>query len=1064
MIPRAILRQAQVTEGEDNRSLHFSWFDTHPGDHFQQYITDYIHGLSTTSCSKLLITRGHVIYLRWEGTFGICVIMASIADDIYKIGIDSYNWVHFVSAYVDAELSNSEELVELFEQDFSDPEMKEIPKEIKRQWFDIAINSGTYDLDRSADNYHTNIANLFGFFPWIIFFATGGEVTSSSFILEVSIDAEPKLSLDEIYDHIDGKLDEQFWILIYQFVPQLNTIPNTERADTWYQYLQAAHDFTVDIGDYKIQISSIFQHKNLLTQFDAEFLRNYIQQLLMTVSNQESSIEICELLLRFATLLLELEFTELGKLTEATTLEHALNLSDSEMKRDVILELTQRSANWGDNHLISFIQSLAGLLADSNENKDILSEAINLISKQLKQSWDGMLCIVEGKLIADNIADALALRFEATQLLKEKFSRAEDIFSAIIWSLQYEWSATNRYQLVLSYLDYAFDTLPDEVVTDQSDVVIQSCVKHGRFDFLRYYLQYIRNQLSKLDVDQHEILMDKIEEVLPSPRDYPLIHIEFLITRLFTLRFHELEQHEREFNLVSQIFNSLNPTLTESKSSLEYILARVVEYGTEIGNWDIIGEARRRYLLMSQDRDRAHEHLQSIFFKFALDRSKLSKEQVNQQDIGIQLFNEGMKVSDLNTDYDLIVRIIPHIKKLAIKSRSYNALTNIVITEIKLKKLQNLEWIPELLTDIKTILKKGKRLDVTMIFSEAFTNLDLTAQERQELLQAQLELTEVEPDLLTADEIYEKRLELVQFNSDREEDREFVINNYQKGISELISKGDTQNLTNILLDAIEFAQGIDTPEIEEFKGLLLDNLVNVIEDFSKTKSTQIYQYLLTIWRRVIDLFMHSDLSMIIQFSSKLTQLNTDLHRQSSNNQYLRRAQLVMKELALVVDRSDNTLTDIDISTVLVNHNDVVELMIANHRDFGIINAIFHAAEVLHRFDQTDHLYPLIDQAIVTIKREIMIDASAQSSLFLLLLVLAEVAMFIEADFHPESLDALTTRADRLISFGLSLNLTSEIKNRLKDLQQSISREPSSIIHEYPFMIGEYLDETLQYQL
>jgi len=1055
MIPQAKLRLSShlLEDGQNTveQIIELTWFDYHPGDDLEQFILMYVTKRAEEILSDIVVFSNKLIYIKWQNENGVVVIMTAMEDDIFKIGLDTYQWSQYVSRY-----ASMTDLGQVTITDSQDTAITEIPKQIKRDWFDVAIQGGMIKLNRHSENYHIDLANVFGYFPWIIYFLHDGKVTDDT-VLEITRSGEHDIDVDAIFEQIDSDLNEPFWLLIYQLTEHLANIKKGERDQTCYRYLQASYDLTKDNTTYHQKLDTIFRYEDIIPVVDVNVISNNVQNILFAASSQPSTSAICDELLELATLLIDQNFTDLGKLAEATTLEHALKLKRLEDKYEIILELTKRSTVWGDQHLISFIQTLTGLLSDTDEDQKLLSEAINLITPQLEQSWDGTLCLVEGKLRSNQIGDAIRLRFVATEKIRDRVSRSEEIFAAIIWALQYDLPADELLEIAQSYLEFALDTFPSEVCIKQIDVLVQKTLQSQKFAFLQLFFHYLRDKLQYITVNSYPELVSQLEQLLTSTKTYPQVYLEFLLLHLDTLKYQDqLNTEDRQFQLLGQIFNNINPTTQEAGGTLRYISGQLINFGTSIGDLAFVEETARRYLLMTKEKTEAQNHLKKVYFQVALEHSKLPSSELESNDIGLQLFNKGMELIEISTDYELIRRLLPHMKQLAMKSRTYTALIDVILTEIRIKKLQGDEWIDDLLKDIEQLLRKGRADNVKTILFETHDLLDLSTQELRRLIQAELELVELEPDLFSAEEIYDKRMELIGINSTDENDQEFIIKNYQQGISELMSKADSTNLTNLLFDAINYSISTNAEELTEFTELLFDNFTNIIVDYQEQDQPQLYKYLLTMWRKVINIYGNRDLRVVIDFTNRLYQLNLQRSNQDKIES-MERAHLIMKEMAIVIDRSDIPLAMLIKDQLINEYQPILSYVREKHRDFGIITAVREYARFCSNLDDRTSFLPLLDECIASLKQEIIHDSSAASTVVLIIYQLCELGQDLDVLQNELLLTEISNRIERLINFSLSLDLEEDIKDQIREIGSQHHYSPSTFIQEFPTNLTNYFN-------
>jgi hypothetical protein len=514
-------------------------------------------------------------------------------------------------------------------------------------------------------------------------------------------------------------------------------------------------------------------------------------------------------------------------------------------------------------------------------------------------------------------------------------------------------------------------------------------------------------------------------------------------------------------NLLRSIYNFIDPTLEDYKEIIRDITESLIISSGKYGEWELIEEARRRFSLMVNDEDFSNSALFDIFIKSGNARANMDKSQLKLNDIGLQLFDEAMKLAYIEFNSQLVIDFLPNAKKLALTTRSFDAFTNFTVIEIRLSKTLELPWVDITVDSATELLRKGKIEGAKFLFTEAYS-LDLTEQEEYQLLSQQAQLVEFEPDFIAPNEIFKTRNRLIELSTKSEgiADRNEILEHYRNGISELLAKGDAIHTNDLLLNAIVFSHKNALAAVDEFTTILLDSFIGNIRSYEASGSEDLYLDLRKTLRKITSTFNTTNLDLPIELAITLLQTHIDLLRQKKDDIYISRAQIIANEIGYTINIAEQEkvpYTQEALTKLLQTYHNLVQEVAKSHLSFGWITAVRFVTGFYHNVGKHHLVLEILDSALARLKKSAVQTKSFNSSLLLSLILISDVFLELEAEFNTEICTALQERALKILNVVSTFRIDNEdIEKSLALFRRKLRSHPIQALHEFPFSLEAYL--------
>ncbi len=1063
-IERSIIRLIIPTESSPaiEPYLEIFWYGRHPGDRAESTILSYIkskRSIEEDNFSHFLTIEGELVFIYWNQNInaGTALLL-----DVLAILL----WSHYVWHFHSLNPANWDDFFESYNNLTFDESTPTHEKIIDPSWLQKSLEGGSIEF--KSDNREVFVNGIRQFletFPWSSFLiksgSISGNITELSFI---SGDISQEVPYSEIFISLAGESQDEFWELITKSIILMVNLPSEQRLASIRESLAVIHVVTNKNLELKERLLGLNTHLSYILKFDTDFSLNYISQVLTEVSSVSPDYDNAKMLLDTAESLFTENLIELAKLTEGTALQIAFSLGSSDEKGEIILELVNRSKIWGTDHLSGFINSLTGILSETDEDKKLLEKIADSCSDLLIESWDGLLCLVQTNLILGKVMKAIELRYSAVKKSGDPYLQAEDTFNASIWALGLDgYDEESFSQLTLKQFEDVIIHFPEgEIFQNMVKNFVNSCIENRKFGVLDNFIQWFEVNLNSIAITDRLPLLQMMYDIISEKVELIKLKVPVVLL-LFAqlLEENKPENFELADNLLRSIYNLIDPNEEDYKELISQITSSLVISSSKYGEWELIEEARKRFTLMVNDEEFSRSTMLKIFISGGNERMKLDKSQLESNDIGLRLYEIAIDLSFFESDAEIVVAFLPNAKKLALEILSIDKFINFSALESQLRKSMSVPWIDTMVTSAKELLERMHLEGANYLFSEAL-KFDLYNEEEYDLLFNQVALVEVEPDFITADEIFSKRNRLIEISTSNEGIAEVpeILDHYRNGVSELILKGDEIHLNDFLLNAIAFSIEKQLTAIEEFRNILLDTFLSTIGNYETTRSQEIYLELIKTFRKVITTFQSKSIDLVMRMANKLIQTNVKLADQTNAILYLRRAQLIANEIGFVIKHASNENIALDIeekSQLDQEYQKLIKLLKKYNPSFGLIDLVLYSTSYYYNTNDDTKMFNLLDNTLANLKKRAVRIKSFNSGLLLGLILISEVFNELEGEIRDDISLALQEKAMKIVDVISTFKFENkELHDLFSSFRRKLISSPRQALQEFSFSIENYI--------
>ncbi|MFV2014288.1 MAG: hypothetical protein ACC656_02580, partial [Candidatus Heimdallarchaeota archaeon] len=741
--------------------------------------------------------------------------------------------------------------------------------------------------------------------PWSVYLLNFARFSGNKITINFKGDKiDQEFSYEPLYNILTDSTNNQFWNLTYKLLSKLINIPKDSWHSTIRYTLNLIQQITEPNQDPKNCFEVLQDSVHEILELDFQFGENFITQCFSDLAMKYPNYQTCKDLLDFTLSLSQSHFTDIVKIAEGTALQIAFMLDEAKKREEIFLIVTDRSKTWGIEHLVGYIQSVTGILSETEENRQILAKIIEFSEEDLNKSWDGALCLVETNIVAGEIKKALELRFQATNLLPDKFMKAEDIINAVRWAMKLDGLSENDLvTLSMPQIEEAFPNIPiGDMFLSKVNSLLDDVIHYDKSKLLSAIITWFSTNLELIGINDRLVLLQSLNNRFSLNKKYSQLLVQIRLT-LFN---HYLENpmefgYETAEDLLRLIYNNVDPNKKNSRELITTITRWIVLASTKFNRPELIDEATTRYALLLSDKDYVRKSLIKIYARAAKNRIKLPRSKLRKDGIGAMLLEQILSNSHPINDGQILMEIIPAAKELLLKTQSFTLYGRYTLLQIELNINLGNEWLETALESTKKLVERGE-IQATNIIFDNILDMELTPEQEITILSVQLDYVEIEPDLISADMIFIKRQKLIELQGASIEDasEDILLEHYRHGISELMSKGDVTHLNEFLLQAIIFCDKKDLTAIDEFSNILIDSFETNLDFYRQTKSTDIYSQLIKMFRQINSTFQNRDQTIPIKFANLLILTNLELFNKLENNLFLKRSQLISKEIGFVL--------------------------------------------------------------------------------------------------------------------------------------------------------------------
>ena len=1082
MVVRAFIKlitpEVDIASGDKPEPyLDCAWDGRHPGDEIESKVLIYINEARekdlTQSYSRLINQDGVLLFLRWDADFaaGICLILSLFGEE--GIDIPLSRWAQHLYFYSTLKSDNTNE----FFNDYVNPSFEDVERSsdklINPGWLKASLEAGTVELSvKSENDFVENLCQFIELFPWTPFLIDQGTFKDELLTIEfIGGGITDPIDYEELFLSLAGDPIEGFWNLIYRAVTNLINVKHEDRYTAIRTSLILITSLTREDNDPFESLKLIYKYIDKLLILDADMTIRFANIALSNSALIAPSYHLSKILLQVAEKVYKSDFIDLAKLAEGTALQIAFALDDPSHREEIFLEVTERSKTWGNDHLVGYIQSVTGILSDNRENQEILAKIVQSSEKILKESWDGLLCLVETSIVAGEVLHAVELRFEAITRLTEKEMRADDTFEAINWALDLEELDEKEFTaLLIPVLAEAIDNLPiGEIFLNHMEGFVNRCLEREKLYVLADFLNWLTRSIIHLSIKDRIPLLSMLETFLATNIKYLQLLIQTQLIKFnILISERDVDNYEQTSNLLRSIYNNVDPTKSYGRELITLITRSIIFSSSNSNFWEFINEARKRFTLLLNDESVSQPILVRLFSEAGKNRIDSSTTRLKKNDIGVTLYSEALTMANLETDGEVILGFMEQAKKISLRTGSFDAFAKFVEAEMTLNRTQDLPWTQNLIDSVKALLEKGALSEANNLFSKVFS-FELSLEEEFDFITTELELVEYEPDFISAEQIFSKRNRLLELSTSREGEEVNaveIIKNFRDGISELISKGNDELLSDFLLKAIVFSHENAPESIEEFSTILVDSFSSNLETFKNTMNNKIYFELISTFRKINSTFQSTNLDLPMKLANML--ISTNLRQMVTSKKptlFLRRGQLVAKEISFILKvgkEADIPYSYVEKITLLSSIDILMDAIITQDYNFGLVDGLMIGSVIYHNLDEKELLFILIDKVLTEAKRSAVKAKDVTSMVMISIFILSEIFIITDAEFVDEYLKLLRDRLLKLLDVVLSVGKSSDLIDQIKVFRNQVLDVPRQAFQEFPFTLDGYL-VNLSYQ-
>ncbi|MDH5401246.1 MAG: hypothetical protein OEY49_02040 [Candidatus Heimdallarchaeota archaeon] len=1071
MISRALISYHENINSEDNDvSIGITWHGVNPGDDVETRIRNYLLEIDITiEISHFMTCEGNLIYLNWLPVekIGTTAVFTITKDDILDVSHICLKYAQVVLKHYNIKPKTWDQLTEVYSDDELPKVIPDLYKQLDPLWLKYSLEGGTINLQyKTETEFMIRFSQFLETFPWSIYFIEFGDINESEISLNfVDSQLGNAIPQDELYMKIVTGDKEEFWYLLLKALIILKYKPIEERSISFAFTLLVIYGVTSEFFEPFDKIDFAQKYVGELLNLDVDYTINFINTILSTLETYNPSKMICLTLIDLAQELIHNNFADLARLVEGTAMDMVFKLNDHEDQSEILFRIIDLSTKWGTQFLIDFINGISTILLKDQPGKNLFSEILNKVNDLLINSWDGLLCLVNSHLYAGNTKKAMNLRFSASSKIFDKTTKAEEIFMGMNWGLEQDNIMENDYlEVCIPYFEIAINNMENqELFLEYIPNLLQIAMKKRKLVIIEEIGYWILNNPHKFIWEIRDKLLDSILLIkelnnhIITP--YKLAKIDFLLEESSTKL---IDNSDQVTKLMRSLYNTINPSTMNSTNVLISITEYIVISAAKYDSWDIIDEAVERFtLLMNESKETVYLELTRIFLRGMRIRSKLHNQQLKYRDIGILLFTESLRYQDELNKKIISTDDYNQAKWLSMKTKSYEDLVNFSIAVAIKLRVEGESWIESLVPVCKDLLSKDN-IDMARLLFDRAKELDLSETEKIEIIKIELEIVDIEPDLLTADEIFQRRSILIGSSPQHSAGLPVsdIIQQYRFGIAELITKGDTANLDEFLLQAIEFTMLHQLDEFSEFSSLFLDNFKLKIDTYIDSHNNQIYYYLNNQMRK-LTLNINKEVSIfVLQLLNLMVESNLLIYNQENKYEYIKRILVILNEFLSILHLS-NENDNLRNKEIMMAHLKTVDSIISiRNQNFGTVESLIELSRFYIWFGEIEYLFHKIDLTLLDIKNSVKKDQGGISGLLVGLYLIVELYQ----KFNDPSLNSkLRERAIWITNLIHNESTNNEIVKAMSKLKHGFNTDLAETMRLLPSTVKIYLKWIDSYQ-
>lgn len=1066
MINKAYIKLNKIEN--EPPEIELNWFTSNPGDLMESTIKSYINQHleeDEGKLSKITSVSGYIIYIFWNNKFDAGVALTSKFQQSYQGVI--LEWVVDLSELHYLNPNTKEELFEYYRTEYTTTITPADEQIFDIDWMEASLEGKKIELIFNSKEYFIQILFQFlSIFRWSFFFLDNGEITKDKILLSFQKSVfDGAILYEDFYIRLIGEKDSEFNDLLNKSLINLISIPYKKQLSKFRNNLIIINKVCDDTLFIPEKITIIKDHYIELIELDSKFTLEYLNELILSIAQLEPIYTTVESLLTIADLLSDQGVGDFAKLIEGTILEISLLLNPEEKEKSLII-LTDRMKQWGVDYLIGFIRSITDILASSQMDKEILGKIIDNVTEELNKSWEGTICLVETYILAEKYESALKYRFLAVKLIQDKKEQSEDTLSALNSMMQMDSiSDASLIDHTMKYLEIALLNLPSgEIFQYHISQLIETIMIHQRYQFLNKFVLWISKNLYSISLTDRLLLLNKINEldIKDEITDQIKLKVDLLLFDQYLIKFKIENSHkflEIADTILRSIYNNyLDPASDKYKQKLLKITKSIMLSSTKNEVWELLNDARQRFSVMARDDEFAESNIIDIFVEAGEYRSKLDKEKLSKNDIGLRIYDEIIRMlNDGSLSIEKALIFLPSAKKLASNVYDSKRFYIYSLLELKLLRILKRSWMNKLQENAGELLNLNSYIYASKLFQDLI-NLNITDSEKYDLISIQLDLASQDLDFLQADDILVNREILIDLAKNNLEivGNSEIIDHYKVGVVDLLAKGDVPKLHDFLFSAIQFCISEDI-DYFEFTSILIDSYQGALSSYLKTGSQEYYKESILVLRSVMDLKIKKEMSL--QFDFIISLLETNLKRLNKNNSeiIIIRLSNILRELGVMLEFNSYLVHQIspDIKKQLLGVlNRIYDIKQIQSSVPLYVFILKNSMNLLIYLKESDLFLDMIDKPLVQFKKSIIDSNQPNSNLIYGLLLISRIYLRMNDEHKKLVSQQLAIKAIKLIDVTLSFKIEEEnLTQTLGELKGLFERNIGEAIERFN---SEYL--------
>lgn len=1033
---------------ENNYPLKFNWENNHPGKNVIRFTTEYMLPILDQEINVIVPFDNNLIHIYWLNSLqmGMVSVLQFQSDHLQSdaIAFSTSIWEIYLN-----QPSSIDDFSLIKEIKF--PDNVSFSYTFDPDWVKISLSGGliSFEIERERINFISRLSNFLIVFRWMYYTLNYVKFDTDN-INFIFNDSEINLgSLDQnYYLSVVDPTNDRFQVLLNNVISDIFHVEPKNRVKQLINDLNLVNKITKEEITTLNKLKLFSNNFDRLYKIDTEYSTQEMNNLMIDLSGLSPSEEIIDLLMFLSDSLEHLELIELSKFVNGTILDQLIN-TDIRDKGGILNKITQKTRILGSQHLIAYIQSLSSILGSSEDDIALLIETTKLVEDDFMDSWEGLLCLVDLYNLTGKGNIASKYRIKAINTNTDPISKSIDVFTAIGEISGYE---NIDEQEILSSLmqqfEYGIVNLPSgEIFNVQLNNLIVSLITNSKFEIINSIVNWIKYHIKEIGVKDRLSLL-KILTVNLSTQ--PSLTQTLLIIQLIQFN-HYLDYYavssdqsllEQADRLLKVIFNGIDPKENRYKEKLTLTTQSLVLSATNYEEWQLIQEALHRFKILVNDEDYYTKAVVQIYMNAGKSRVKLTKEELKNNDIGLKLFDETIRlISQFSNESDLALKFLPAAKDLAIKVRDYKRFTIYSILETNLSKIGNFPWIDILIESVLTLVNKDEINSARTLIDTALS-LELSSEEEYEILSRQLEIAETDLDIINVEEITVKRERMIKLALQNPGivKHDQIIESYRNGISEILSKGSSKHLDTFLLKAIKFGVDNQIDDLDEFYYTLNDSFYSMLENYQSSLTFSAYNEVIYICRELLIINQSNNLSNILPYPEAIIKANHEMYMNGNVVTYMTRNILLFQELAHIIKLNSN-ISDNDVVLMELKSlaNGLLSTVSRNIYDLQIFNIITDLTPFYLAVNEYGIINQQIIKALNAIKKS-MIKKKLPSGQFISAIIfLSNINKILIKNNKKMLTLGVVEHAVKLVNVVLtfkristeSLQLYNELKNQLE---------------------------------